>query len=342
LVEQFSARKFNHLASRCGVLKSTIEHRAGAPAILTGECVTIHRMLRRYVTVDVFTAEVFGGNPLAVVLDAEGLTAAQMQSVATEFNYAETTFVLPPRETGHSAHVRIFTPRTEVPFAGHPNIGTAVVFARELEARGGARQDRLEFEEQAGLVSIRLVREGGSVVGAELTAPQALSRGARASVADAAACLSLPVGEIEMRTHEPQVLSVGLPFLVTEVASRAALRRCKPDLAAHERILPPIGTDSIFAYARDARSFELSARMFAPLDAIMEDPATGSAAAATIALLGACSAEWEGDATWRIEQGVDMGRPSLLLGRTEKRGGVVTAAHIGGQAVLVMRGTLEL
>ena len=140
----------------------------------------------------------------------------------------------------------------------------------------------------------------------------------------------------------PQVLSVGLPFLVAEVVSRDALHRCKPNLAAHERILPPVGTDSIFAYARGNGAGELSARMFAPIDAIPEDPATGSAAAATIALLAARGTEHDADTAWRIDQGVDMGRPSLLLGRTEKRGGVVGAVRIGGHAVPVMRGTLEL
>jgi len=300
------------------------------------------RMLRRYVTVDVFTARVFGGNPLAVVLDAQGLSAPQMQSVATEFNYAETTFVLPPREPGSTAHVRIFTPRTEVPFAGHPNVGTALVLARELEAQGASLPDRLVFEEGAGLVLIRLMREGGVVVGAELTAPQPLSVGAAVSAEESAACLSLAPEEISVRTHVPQVLSVGLPFLVAELVSRDALRRCKPNLAAHERILPPIGTDSIFAYSRGKGAGELSARMFAPIDAIPEDPATGSAAAATIALLAARTTEPEADTAWLIEQGVDMGRPSLLLGRTEKRGGVVSAVHIGGHAVPVMQGTLNL
>jgi trans-2,3-dihydro-3-hydroxyanthranilate isomerase len=300
------------------------------------------RMRRRYATVDVFTTQVFGGNPLAVVLDAQGLSAQQMQAVAMEFNYAETTFVLPPREPTHNAQVRIFTPRTEVPFAGHPNVGTALVFARELEARGAPPPDRLQFEEGAGLVSIRLLREGGLVVGAELTAPQALSRGALLPAKEAAACVSLSAGEIEMGAHAPQVLSVGLPFLVAEVVSRDALRRCKPDLAAHEQLLPPIGTDSIFVYARGARSRDLSARMFSPLDAILEDPATGSAAAATVALLAACEPERDIEAAWRIEQGVDMGRPSRLLARTEKRSGAVAAVHIGGHAVPVMQGTLEL
>jgi trans-2,3-dihydro-3-hydroxyanthranilate isomerase len=299
-------------------------------------------MLRRYVTVDVFTVRIFGGNPLAVVLDAQGLSGTQMQSVAAEFSYAETTFVLPPCNPGSTAQVRIFTPRTEIPFAGHPNVGTAVILAHEIERQGASPPDQLVFEEGAGLVSIRLVREGGAVVGAEFTAPQPLSAGATVSADEAAACLSLAPEEIELRVHTPQVLSVGLPFLVAEVVSREALRRCKPNLAAHERILPPVGTDSIFAYARGDAAGALNARMFAPIDAIPEDPATGSAAAATIALLAARGTEQDADRTWRIEQGVDMGRPSLLLGRTEKRGGGAGAVHIGGHAVPVMRGTFDI
>jgi trans-2,3-dihydro-3-hydroxyanthranilate isomerase len=299
-------------------------------------------MLRRYVTVDVFTGQIFGGNPLAVVLDAQGLSGSQMQSVAAEFNYAETTFVLPPREPARTAHVRIFTPRAEIPFAGHPNVGTAVVLAQELERQGASPPDELVFEEGAGLVLIRLVREGRAVVGAEFTAPQSLSAGTTVSADEAAACLSLAPEEIELRVHMPQVLSVGLPFLIAEVLSRDVLRRCKPNLLEHERVLPPIGTDAIFAYARGAGAGELSARMFAPIDAIPEDPATGSAAAATIALLAARGTERDADTAWHIDQGVDMGRPSLLIGRTKKRGGVVGAVRIGGHAVPVMRGTLDL
>jgi trans-2,3-dihydro-3-hydroxyanthranilate isomerase len=299
-------------------------------------------MQRRYVTVDVFSQRIFGGNPLAVVLDAEGLTASQMQAIATEFNYSETTFVLQPREAAHTAHVRIFTARTEVPFAGHPNVGTAVVLARELEAKGSPPTDRLVFEEAAGLVPIRLLREGGTVVGAELTAPEPLSIRTAVSVDDAAACLSLTPADIGIATHPPQVMSVGLPFLVAEVTSRDALRRAKPNLLIHERVLPAIGTDAVFAYVRGTAAGELHARMFAPLDAIVEDPATGSATAATIALLAAMRPECDGEITWRVEQGVDMGRPSLLLGRTEKRGGLVTAVHIAGHAVPVMHGLLHV
>jgi trans-2,3-dihydro-3-hydroxyanthranilate isomerase len=296
---------------------------------------------RRYVTVDVFTAAVFGGNPLAVVLDAEGLQASQMQAIAAEFNYSETTFVLPPREKAHAAQVRIFTPRTEIAFAGHPTVGTAVVLARELEARGASRPADLVLEEGVGPVPVRLMRSGGAVTGAEFQAPRALELGSHASLEDAAACLSLSA--VDLCPDIPaRVLSVGLPFLVVAVASREALHKAKPSLAAHERVLPPIGTDAVFAYARGDAAEELHARMFSPLDSIAEDPATGSAAAATLAFLAAQRPARDAEITWRITQGVDMGRPSLILGRTAKRDGVVTAVHLGGQAVVVMRGSLDI
>jgi trans-2,3-dihydro-3-hydroxyanthranilate isomerase len=296
---------------------------------------------RRYVTVDVFTQQLFRGNQLAVVLDAHGLTAVQMQAIAAEFNYSETTFILPPREASHTAHVRLFTPRTEVPFAGHPNIGTAVALAREMEAQGSSPADRFIFEEAAGLVPIRLLRESGSVVGAELTAPERLSVGSTVSVDDAASCVTLSHQEIATSTHPPQVASVGLPFLTIEVNSRDALRAAKPNAIVHERVLPEVGTDGVFAYVRGSDVGHLHARMFAPLDATIEDPATGSASGATIALLAQLSPEADSDLVWRIEQGVDMGRPSLILGRTEKRAGVVTAVHIAGHALLVMHGLLR-
>jgi trans-2,3-dihydro-3-hydroxyanthranilate isomerase len=299
-------------------------------------------MQRRYVTVDVFTNRAFGGNPLAVVLDAEGLSAIQMQAIATEFNYAETTFVLPPWARAHTAHVRIFTPRSEIPFAGHPNVGTAFVLARELEANGGTPLDRLVFEEAAGLVPIRILRDGHTVAGAELTAPESLTIGPSASVTDIAACLSLDATDIKLNNHPPQVLSVGLPFLVAELTSKDALRRAKPNALTHEHILPPIGTDAIFAYALGANPEELHARMFSPLDGISEDPATGSAAAATIALLATFRSERDGEIAWRIQQGVEMGRPSLIFGRTEKRDGAVTNVYIAGHAVQVMSGFIDL
>ncbi len=297
---------------------------------------------RRYVTVDVFTQHAFGGNPLAVVLDAQGLSAEQMQAIATEFNYSETTFVLPPRDPRHTAHVRIFTARTEVPFAGHPNVGTAVVLAQELAKLGQLRESHFVFEEAAGQVPIRLLLEGSEVTGAEFTAPEPLSIRSAVSVAEAAECLSLDRTDIVTSSHPPRVVSVGLPFLVVELASRDALRRAKPSFPAHERVLPPLGSDAVFAYSRGSAPGELHARNFAPLDASVEDPATGSATAATLALLASLSEASDSEMSWRVEQGVEMGRPSELRGRTEKRSGRVTAVHVAGHAVRIMEGALRV
>ncbi|HEX4241091.1 MAG TPA: PhzF family phenazine biosynthesis protein [Steroidobacteraceae bacterium] len=297
-------------------------------------------MRRRYVTLDVFTDRPFGGNPLAVVLDAEGLSSAEMQAIATEFNYSETTFVLPPRQSTHTAQVRIFTSRIEVPFAGHPNVGTAVAVARDLQSRGLAVPAHFVFDELAGLVHIRLQREGGTVVGAEITAPERLSVRAEVAVQDAAECLSLPQADIVAIHHRPCVVSVGLPFLAVEVASRRALRNAKPSWAAHERVLPRVGTDAVYAYWRGGADGELHARVFSPLDATIEDPATGSATGAVIALLASLAEKADEDRSWRAEQGVDMGRASVIMGRTEKRGGVVTGVHIAGKAVHMMQGEM--
>src|SRR4051812_48620680 len=202
---------------------------------------------RRYVTVDVFTDRAFGGNQLAVVLDAGGLSTAQMQAIAREFNYVETTFVLPPRDAAHDAEVRIFTVNNELPFAGHPNVGTAFVLA--TQAKSPPR--RLRFEEGAGLVSIEILTENGRVVGAELTAPQPLSRLTRFGPEEVAACISLPAADIKTDRHPPQIVSVGMPFLVAEVSSRDALRRAMPDAAAFARTLPCDGAFAVYFYTRD-------------------------------------------------------------------------------------------
>jgi trans-2,3-dihydro-3-hydroxyanthranilate isomerase len=308
-------------------------------------------MKRRYVTADVFTDRMFGGNPLAVVLDAEGLSTAAMQAIALEFNYSETTFVLPPDNAAHTAKVRIFTPRTEVPFAGHPNVGTAFVLAREspfAAAAAASASGIFLFEEIAGLVPLKLLREHGDTIGAELRAPEALSQRTIVSREVAAACLSLQPADIAMQVHAPRILSVGLPFLVAELGSRDALRRSKPNIAAHAELFPLDGADAIFAYWREpdespaSDETTLHARMFSPLDGIVEDPATGSACAAAIALLATLEGGERTELAWRIHQGVDMGRPSLLLGRTSTRGGTVTATHIGGRCVAVFEGHLVL
>ena len=300
-------------------------------------------MQRRYITVDVFTDRAFGGNPLAVVLDAGGLSTAQMQAIAVEFNYSETTFVLPPRDAAHDAQVRIFNVTTEMPFAGHPNVGTAFVLATQA----AKPPTRLKFEEGAGLVPVEILTEGGRVVGAELTAPQPLSRLTEFGVEQAAATVALSAADIRTDQHPAMIVSVGMPFLVAELGSRDALRRARPDAATFERTLPCDGARAVYLYTRDVppdeKATDLQTRMFFPgSSGLAEDPATGSATVAAAALLADLSGKRDGELKLRIGQGVDMGRPSLLLSRVRKENGVVVSAHVGGGCVQMMEGTFRL
>jgi len=300
-------------------------------------------MQRRYVTVDVFTDRAFGGNPLAVVLDAGGLSTAQMQAIATEFNYSETTFVLPPQDSAHDAQVRIFTVNREIPFAGHPNVGTAFVLATQA-AKPPAR---LMFEEQAGLVPVEILTGSSGVVGAELTAPQPLKRSTQLSAEQAAACLSLSASDVKTDRHPSQIASVGLPFLMVELSSRDALRRAKPDATAFGNTFPCDGSDAVYFYTSDVPAVEqpldLQARMFHPgASGLSEDPATGSATAAAAALLADLDPARDGELKLRIGQGVDMGRPSLLQTRVRKQNGAVVSTHVGGGCVPMMEGTFRL
>jgi trans-2,3-dihydro-3-hydroxyanthranilate isomerase len=298
---------------------------------------------RRYITVDVFTDRAFGGNPLAVVLDAGGLTTAQMQAIASEFNYSETTFVLPPRQTAHDAEVRIFTQRSEIPFAGHPNVGTAFVLASQVKQAS----EKFVFEEKAGLVPVEILKQDGKVVGAELTAPQPLKRLTQISVAKAAACISLDAADIKTDRHTPHIISVGLPFLAVEVASREALRRARPNAEGFAHTFPLDGCDAVYFYTRDVPADEspcdLQARMFHPgSSGLSEDPATGSATAAAAALLAELDPVRDGEVKLRIGQGFDIGRPSLLLTRVRKANGAVASAHVGGACAPMMEGTFSL
>lgn len=300
-------------------------------------------MQRRYVTVDVFTDSPFGGNPLAVVLDAGGLSTAQMQSIAREFNYSETTFVLPPRDAAHDAEVRIFTVNNEIPFAGHPNVGTAYVLA----SRAKTPPARLLFEEKAGIVPVEIVSERGKVMSTELTAPQALQWLTQVSAEQAAGCLSLSAGDVKTDRHVPHVVSVGLPFLVVELASREALKRAKPNADAFARTFPAVGSDAVYFYTRDVPANEapcdVQARMFHPgSSGLSEDPATGSATAAAATLFAELDGMSDGELKLTIGQGFDMGRPSILLTRVRKQGGKVVSAHVGGACVFMMEGTLAL
>ena len=288
-------------------------------------------------TLDVFTRLRFGGNPLAVVLEADELTGEEMQMIAREFNYSETTFVLRPKDARHTAHVRIFTPTVEVPFAGHPNVGTAYALAT---ADGNETVEEFLFEEAAGLVRAKILRVAGEVDQVQLTAPQALSVGRSFAPASVAACLSLNAADIAVDVHQPCIATVGLPFIVVEIATREALQRAKADMAAFSTILPADGADAIYLYCREVAerdgAVDFSARMFAPFDGLPEDPATGSATAAACALLAGL--EKSAPRGFQVAQGIDMGRPSLLSVAVEEDGTV----RIGGACVPVMSGILSV
>jgi trans-2,3-dihydro-3-hydroxyanthranilate isomerase len=306
-----------------------------------------------FVTVDVFTDRAFGGNPLAVVLDATGLTPAQMQAIAAEFNLAETTFVLPSKDPAHTAQVRIFTPRAEMPFAGHPNVGTAFALAREGTCHGrpvGA--ETMVFEELAGLVLMEMIRKGGVVTGARLAAPQPLTLGDTVSAEIVAEACGLATGDIETRHHAPRIASCGAPFVFAELKDRRALAAARPRDEVFARHLPRERANGVHLYVQaagqgddfggDLGDVDIQCRMFAPRHGIYEDPATGSANVALIGLLAAFRPEPDLTLEKTIAQGVDMGRPSLLEARAEKSGGTVTATYIGGTCVPMMRGTLDV
>jgi trans-2,3-dihydro-3-hydroxyanthranilate isomerase len=303
-----------------------------------------------YEVVDVFTATRFGGNPLAVIPDAGRVEETLMQRIAAEFGYSETSFVLPPVDPQHTAHVRIFTPTAEVPFAGHPNVGTAFVLARRGAVFGQPVGDQMRFEERAGVVGVTILRgEGteGAVTGAAITAPRPLEVGQEVAVDLVAACASLAPEDVDITTHAPRVVSVGLPFVVAELSGRAALVRARPNVArfaAADAAVPlPDGGFALFLYVpMPDTPQQLSARMFAPLDNVLEDPATGSASAALAAYRVALMPEDDADVALTVEQGVDMGRPSQLRLRVHKAGGVVRQVVVAGDCVPVMRGELSI
>ena len=276
-------------------------------------------MQLNFITVDVFTDQKFGGNPLAVVLNSHGLTTEQMQSIAAEFNLAETTFVLPPKSPHHAAEVRIFTPRAELPFAGHPNIGTAFVLATLGNPYGSIINDLLVFEEKAGLVKLDLIRNRTSIIGARLAAPQPLVRSEDIAPDVVATACSIGVSDIETANHPACIGSSGVPFVFAELKSRSSLTAARPKSEIFSKYLRADRATGILLYTHDkGDDVDVQARMFAPLYGIPEDPATGSANVTLVGLLASLRCERDLTLQLRIAQGVDMGRPSLLEATAEK------------------------
>ncbi|HBF29420.1 PhzF family phenazine biosynthesis protein [Rhizobium sp.] len=298
-----------------------------------------------FTTLDVFTIEPFKGNPLAVILDARGLSQLQMQMIAAEFGYSETTFVLPPKDARHTAEVRIFTPVAEIPFAGHPNVGTAIALARQGTLFGKALSDDMQFEEKAGLVTVRLHRGDDQSLFATIRAPQMLSVSGALSTPHLAKAMSLSEADIVTAQHQPMFVSVGLKFVAAELVDLAALGRAKPNLDVLAQLVTTHKAEktdgATFLYCRMSDN-HIRARMFSPFDNVPEDPATGSASAALGAFLTQLSPEPDASRTILVEQGVEMGRRSLITITAEKKDERIVSVDISGQAVSVMQGSITV
>jgi trans-2,3-dihydro-3-hydroxyanthranilate isomerase len=229
-----------------------------------------------------------------------------------------------------------------MPFAGHPNVGTAFVLATLGEFGPiGEKTTTVVFDEKAGPVPIDIQRKNG-FIWSELTAPQRVALGKTAPPEKVARAISLTVDDIVTRTHPPQVASVGFPFLFIELRDRQALERARPVLDALEALVADGFPPDVHLYTRSSDDFDLRARMFAPIDGIPEDPATGSANVSLAAMLSHFNPAPDGDFAFRIAQGVEMGRPSILHARTIKKDGEVVVAKIGGTSVMVSEGSIEV
>lgn len=289
-------------------------------------------------TMDVFTDTPFAGNPLAVVLDAGGLSTAQMQIIAREFNLSETIFVMPPRNPANTARVRIFFPTAEIPFAGHPTIGCAIHLAQTAHPAGDFATT-ITLEEEAGLVPVTVTRQGGAIR-AELTAP-VLPYAAGTTPEDALLAAALGLDLADIGPHRPGTFEGGPRFLYLPVCSLAALAKASPVQPYWSRAMEMAGVDSAYLYT-PATDADFQARMFSPTAGIPEDPATGSATAILAAQLLANGAVRDGSTVLTLRQGVEMGRPSTLFLTVEVAFGALARIRVAGSAVPVGHGQLRL
>jgi trans-2,3-dihydro-3-hydroxyanthranilate isomerase len=293
-------------------------------------------MRRRFHTLDVFTDTPLSGNPLAVVHDAEGLDPVRMQAVAREFNLSETVFVLEPRDPVNTARIRIFTPDRELPFAGHPTVGTAALLAELRAPEILVRQELgIVLEEEIGLVHCTARRARG-FSRASFTLPRLPeTQGEPPPDAILAGALGVDAGEIGFGRHRPATFSAGVPFTTVPLRSAATLDGMTPQAAHWPADL------RVYAYAPDGAG-GYHTRMFAFRSGVYEDPATGSAAAAFAGAVMRFDAPPDGDHAVEIRQGTAMGRPSLIGLGLEVERGVLVSASIGGGAVVVADGTIDL
>ena len=304
-------------------------------------------MQYRYHTLDVFTDRLFGGNPLAVFPRAEGLPTRVMAALARELNLSETVFVFPPSSGDATRKLRIFTPGMELPFAGHPTLGAAHLLAAIGEVplpAGEATTAEIIFEEGVGPVRVTVRGEHGIPVFAQLAAAQHPEVGPRPPSRERLArLLAIEPDDILTGEWAPAAVSCGVPFLFVPLASRAAVARARLDHGMWAQELARYWAPHIVVFAREGElpGSDLRARMFAPAMGIAEDPATGGAAAALGGYLAARTAR-DGTARWTLEQGFEMGRPSLLYIEADVAGRQASAIRVGGKCVIVGEGAIEL
>lgn len=302
-------------------------------------------MRRRFFTADVFTDRIFGGNPVAVFPEGSGIESAQMQRVARELNLSETVFVSPAETPAGTRRVRIFTPQQEVPFAGHPTLGTAFVLAATGALPLTGDETRIVLEEGVGPVPVRIESHAGTPVRLELEAAQLPEEGPPPPPSEEiAAALSLPVEDLLGRPDDPKTFSCGLPFLFVALRSLDALGRARLEQDAWQRSIAGHWAPNVFLFTRavETPGIDLRARMFAPAHGVAEDPATGSAVAALAGVVAALEPRKDVQLQLQIDQGVEMGRPSRLQLDVLKRAGAVAAVHVSGSAVLVSEGEMEI
>jgi trans-2,3-dihydro-3-hydroxyanthranilate isomerase len=305
-------------------------------------------LARRYSIYDVFTSRKLSGNPLAIVFDGDGLDAAAMQAIAREMNLSETVFVQEAAYAAHAARLRIFTPGKELPFAGHPTVGAAIALA---ERNHGGATDELDLvcmlEEEVGPIrcAVRLRRREAGF--AEFDLPRTPVRIDlpldRQQIADA---LSVKLTEIGFENHVTSIWSAGVPFLMIPLRNLAAVEALQFDPGLWEKAAPFVegGLVSAYVYCRGGvhHQAKFHARMFSPEMGIAEDPATGAAVAALSGAIHHFDALPDGHHPLLVEQGVEMGRPSLIHLHIDVKEGRISRARIGGQAVKVAEGVLDL
>lgn len=316
----------------------------------------------RFVTLDVFTDRPFAGNQLAVVFGAEGLPTETLQAITREFNYSETVFVFAPEDPSHTRRVRIFTPGSEVPFAGHPTIGCAHALVALGQVSANGSEAMVVLGENVGPVPVRVRLEGGVPIHAQLTVAQAPEeRHDVPGIAALAEVLSLSPDDFVGGTHSPAGASCGLPFLMVPLRTVDAVRRARVNTLAWERHLQGAWASEPMVFtltSRDANRSDpgvpsalvhgtnVRARVFVPGLSVPEDPATGSANAALAAYLLARVPDEElprdGTVRWEVAQGIEMGRPSRLSLEAVKRDGRIETVRVGGASVLVSEGTMRV